>query len=582
MIQRPASLVDILRWRARNDPDRLAYRFLRDGESDEVVLTYAALDHRARAIGALLQSLTKVGDRALLLFPPGLDFITAYFGCLYAGVLAIPTYPPHPAQPERNLSNLLRIAADAKPSLALLPSLLFDAIIAKNSVREEFGNLKLLATDRDDIDVWSTQWRQTKIETNDLAFLQYTSGSTTTPKGVMVSHGNLLHNLNLMEKSFGVTPEEHSVIWLPPFHDMGLIGGLLQPVYSGMPVTLIPHLMFLQRPFRWLQAISRCQATISGGPNFAFDLCVRKIKPEQRELLDLRNWQVAFVGAEPVYHKTLEQFADYFAPCGFRKEAFLPCYGLAESTLMVVGVPKFKSPVMKPLLNAGLQRNEVSISNDLTNDTRTMVGCGTTIFSDQQIRIVNAETHMPCLPGEIGEIWVSSPSVAQGYWEKPAESEYTFGARLADSNEGPFLRTGDLGFLDQGELFITGRLKNLIISEGRNHYSHDIERTVESAHPFIRQTGCAVFSIFNEGREEIIVVAEIEHRLDMKAEEVKKAIREAISMHHGLHVHDIKLTKPGGIPKTTSGKIRHFLCREYYLAGYLKENIYIHEIRNIY
>ena len=277
---------------------------------------------------------------------------------------------------------------------------------------------------------------------------------------------------------------------------MGLMGGILQPLYSGYPVTLIPHMMFLQRPFRWLQAISRFHATTSGGPNFAYDLCIRKIKPEQRELLDLSRWEVAFNGAEPVYHKTLDQFADYFAPCGFRREAFLPCYGLAEATLMVAGGPKARSPVIQNLMSSGLEQNQAIISPTKREDTRTLVSCGQNM-SDQKIRIVNVETLMPCPADQIGEIWVSGPSVASGYWNKPSETEFTFGARLSNSEEGPFLRTGDLGFLHEGELYITGRLKDLIISDGNNHYPNDIERTVESSHPAIRPAGCAAFSINN-------------------------------------------------------------------------------------
>jgi acyl-CoA synthetase (AMP-forming)/AMP-acid ligase II len=414
------------------------------------------------------------------------------------------------------------------------------------------------------------QWQQPEIGSNDIAFLQYTSGSTSTPKGVVLSHGNLLRNLGLIEKCFGISKEDSGVIWLPPYHDMGLIGGILQPIYSGVPFTLMPPLMFLQRPLRWLQTISRFRATISGGPNFAYDLCIKKIKPEQREQLDLSSWVVAFNGAEPVYYKTLDQFADYFAPCGFRREAFVPCYGLAESTLLVAGGPKGRSPKLQHLLDKELKQNQVIFSCEKTKDTRTLVSNGR-CNSDQKVKIVNGDTLIPCQPDEIGEIWVSGPSVASGYWNKPAETEFTFNAQLSDINQGSFLRTGDLGFLHEGELYITGRLKNLIISEGKNHYPHDIERTVESSHSAIRPGGCAVFSILNAKCEDIIIVAEVEHKLFVKTEEIIKAIREAVSVNHGLPIHDIKLTKPGDIPRTTSGKIRHFLCKKNYMASSLKE-----------
>jgi len=570
MTHLPASIVDILRGRAEEQPNQLAYRYLVDGEYEEVSMSYEDLDRKARTIAAILQFSAKEGDRALLIFPPGLDFIVAFFGCLYAKILAVPVYPPHPARLEKNLSNIFRIVDDANPIIALLTSSLCDVIKSRKEIADEFGKIKLLSTDNDDINDWANKWKQPVIEKNDLAFLQYTSGSTSVPRGVMISHGNLVHNLGLIEKCFGQSSESRAVIWLPPYHDMGLIGGILQPLYTGYPATLLSHMMFLQRPIRWLQAISRFHATTSGGPNFAYDLCIRKIKPEQREQLDLSRWEVAFNGAEPVYNKTLDQFAEYFIPCGFRREAFLPCYGLAEATLMVAGGPKGRTPVTKNLMNSGLEQNQIIISSEKNNDTRTLVSCGRKI-SDQQIRIVNVETKALCPSNHIGEIWVSGPSVAKGYWNKPLETELTFNARLSNSDEGPFLRTGDLGFLHEGELYITGRLKNLIISDGKNHYSHDIERTVERSHPAIRLAGCAVFSIIDSVNERIIVIAEVEHKLTVNSDEVKKAIRHAVSINHDLHVDDIKLTNPGDIPRTTSGKIRHFLCKTNYMAEAFQE-----------
>jgi len=572
MTHHSTSLVHILRRRAKYQPHRLAYRILKDGEYDEVILTYEDLDRRARSIGAMLQSITTEGDRALLVYPPGIDFIAAYFGCLYAKVLAVPVYPPHPARLERALPLILSIAADARPKVALLNSSLADVIKSKETTRAEFGHIKLLATDDDEIEKWPEHWKQPEIKGDDIAFVQYTSGSTTNPKGVMVSHDNLLHNLELIGKSFGASSESHGVIWLPPYHDMGLIGGILQPLFIGFSVTLIPHMQFLQRPFRWLHAISRFKGTISGGPNFVYDLCVSKIKPEQREQLDLSQWEVAFNGAEPVYHKSLDQFADYFAPCGFRRKAFLPCYGLAESTLMVTGGPIDRPPLMQHLMNPGLEQDRAIISNEKTDDSRTLVSSGQNM-SNQIIRIVNVETLIPCLDDEIGEIWVSGLSVARGYWNNPEETKFTFGARLSNSSEGPFLRTGDLGFLHEGELYITGRIKNLIISGGKNHYPHDIERIVESSHTAIRPAGSAVFSITNSESEDIVVVVEIFHRIEVKTEEVLAAIRSAVSLHHGMQLYDIIITKPGGIPRTTSGKIKHFFCKKEYMAGNLTEII---------
>jgi len=566
----PSSLVDILRWRAKNQPSRLAYRYLTDGEQNEVVFTYEELDQRARLIGALLQVSVNAGDRVLLLFPPGLDFIAAFFGCLYAGVIAVPAYPPHPARLERMLPIIRGIAANADPAAALVTSSLFDVITSHPNIKAELGNIKLLVTDNDEIPDQADKWQQPAIQGNDIAFLQYTSGSTTTPRGVMVSHNNLLHNLGLIEKYFGQSGESHAVIWLPPYHDMGLVGGILQPLFTGYPVTLMPHLLFLQQPFRWLQAISRYRATTSGGPNFAYDLCIRKTKPEQREQLDLKSWEVAFNGAEQVYHKTLDRFADYFAPCNFRREAFLPCYGLAEATLLVSGGPKTKSPSIRHLVNAGLEQNKVIVSPTSREDTRTLVSCGQ-IMSEQKIRIVDTATRIPCSADEVGEIWVSGSSVASGYWNDPTGTALTFGAQLSDNTEGIFLRTGDLGFMQDGELYITGRLKDLIIYDGNNHYPNDIERSVEMSHPAIRPAGCAAFSVNNSGGERLVIIAEIEHRPDVKSEEIIKAIRKAVSVHHELPVEDIRLTAAGGIPRTPSGKIKHYLCKTNYMTGNLKE-----------
>ncbi|MFD2201718.1 fatty acyl-AMP ligase [Shivajiella indica] len=574
MISTPTTLVEILKWRGKNQSDKLALRFLKDGELDEVTLNYGELDLRARALGAQLQVSVKAGERVLLLLPPGLDFIVAYFACIYSNTIAVPLPPPHPARLEFTLTNTFRIIKDALPTAAILNPSLYEAILADTKILNQFRGIKLVLTMEDSVKDWAESWKETKIKGDDIAFLQYTSGSTTAPKGVMVSHGNLIHNLGLIENSFGQTGKSETVIWLPPYHDMGLIGGILQPLYTGNPVTLIPHLLFLQRPIRWLQAISRYKATTSGGPNFAYDLCLRKVRPEQRDLLDLSSWEVAFNGAEPVSYATMEQFADYFASCGFRLKSFLPCYGLAESTLLVTGGPKCRLPVAENIDKAGLEKDQVILTKEKNNATKTVVGCGQ-IRENQTIKIVDPETQKICSPDQIGEIWVSSPSVAKGYWNKPLETSSTFGAHFPDSGEGPFLRTGDLGFIHKRELFITGRLKSLIIVDGKNYYSHDIERTVQESHPSISPLGCAVFSVENSGKEQIIVIAEVPFKSLDNTEEVKKSIKRSISENHDLPVQDIRLVLPGSIPKTTSGKIKHFVCRQNYLSNTLKELIHI-------
>lgn len=570
MKETPATLIDILQWRAANYSHALAFRFLKDGEYDETLLTYESLNNAARSIAALLQSSVKPGDRVVLLFQPGLDFITAFFGCLYAKVLAVPAYPPHPARIEIALPFIRNIIIDSGAAAILLNKSLYDSINFRNIIKAEFKNIKLLAIDNEEANTLHNQWQQPGIRRNDIAYLQYTSGSTSASKGVMISHENLMHNMHFIEKSFGVSENDHGVIWLPPYHDMGLIAGILQPVYSGTPFTLMPHLMFLQRPLRWLQTISRFNATISGAPNFAYDLCTKKIKQEQIEQLNLSSWRVAFNGAEPVYYKTLNQFANHFAPCGFRKKAFVPCYGLAESTLLVSASSKNNSPLSQHFLKSGLAQNRVIALPEETEETHTLVSCGKA-NAELKVKIVNPETMIACAADEIGEIWINGYSVANGYWNKPGETASAFNAMLADYDEETFLRTGDLGFLHADELYVTGRLKNIIISEGKNHYPQDIERTVEACHPFVRKGGCAVFSIQNNIHEDIIIIVETERTLLLKEEEIYKAIREAVSVNHGLYVNEIKLTKPGAIPKTTSGKTKHFLCKKYYLEGNLKE-----------
>jgi acyl-CoA synthetase (AMP-forming)/AMP-acid ligase II len=552
----------------------IAFRFLIDGETEESVITFAELDRRARSIAVRLQANAMAGHRALLLFPPGMDFITAFFGCLYAGVIAVPAYPPHPVRPEKSLAILQRIVADATPTLALVPESVHTALAGSSTMTSGLLGIRFLVTDKEDRNHPPDDWRPPAISADSIAFLQYTSGSTSLPKGVILHHSSLLHNLKGIHNNFGLNSHSHCLVWLPPYHDMGLIGGILQPVFSGVSITLMPHMLFLQRPLRWLQAISRMRATVSGGPNFAYDLCLRKIKPEQRETLDLSCWQVAFNGAEPVSLTTMERFAAFFAPCGFRREAFFPCYGLAESTLLVAGGPPGRPTPAMRLLQGPLLQNRVQEASNASQDTVSVVSCGRAV-ADHTISIVHGESRIPCEENEIGEIWVSGPSVAGGYWKKPSETAATFECRLRTGDERPFLRTGDLGFLHEGELYVTGRIKNLIIREGKNHYPHDIERTIEAAHPLVQAGRSAVFAVPANGGEELVVLVEMEHMPGSRKEELLQALRGAVSEDHGLTVHDIRLVKPGGIPRTTSGKVRHFLCREHYLAGTLNDIVAI-------
>jgi acyl-CoA synthetase (AMP-forming)/AMP-acid ligase II len=403
------------------------------------------LDLQAFAIATSLQNLGASGERALLIYPPGLEFIAAFFGCLYAGVVAVPAYPPRRNQ---SLSRLQSIVADAGATIALTTKTVLSNVERQFTQSPTLQALHWLATDNIASDL-AQAWLQPAISSDTLAFLQYTSGSTGTPKGVMVSHGNLLHNEQMIQQAMQHTEKTIVVGWLPLFHDMGLIGNVLQPLYLGIPCILMSPVAFLQRPLRWLQAISRYKATTSGGPNFAYELCVSKITNEQRETLDLSSWDVAFNGAEPVRAETLERFATAFEPYGFRREAFYPCYGMAETTLLVSGGLKAALPVLTTVQGDALEQHRVVSASGENDEVRTLVGCGQTLL-EQQIVIAHPDTLTRCQPPFVGEIWVWGNSVAQGYWNRPEETQTTFRAYLADTGEGPFLRTGDLGFLQDG------------------------------------------------------------------------------------------------------------------------------------
>jgi amino acid adenylation domain-containing protein len=562
-----STLVELLQWRASKQPQQQAYTFLVNGEVEGSYLTYGELDWQARLIATLLQTCANRGERALLLYPPGLEFITVFFGCLYAGVIAVPAYPP---RSNRSMPRLQAIIADAQATIVLTTTNLLADIKRQFIQFPELATMQWLATDQI-TSQGEDKWQQEATLTSDtLALLQYTSGSTAAPKGVKVSHGNLLHNQKLIQLAMEHTTETVFVGWLPLFHDMGLVGNMLQPLYLGIPCILMSPVAFLQKPWRWLQAISRYKATTSGGPNFAYDLCVRKITPEQRATLDLSSWEIAFNGAEPIRKETLEQFAVTFAECGFRREAFYPCYGMAETTLIVSGGSKATPPVLQSVKSSALAQNQIVPASKEEVDVRTLVGCGRPL-PNLKIVIVNPDTLTLCLPSEVGEIWVAGASVTQGYWCRKEQTEYTFRAYLKDIKEGPFLRTGDLGFLYEGELFITGRLKDLIIIRGRNHYPQDIEWTVAKSHPALQADSGAAFSVDVNGEERLVIAQEVQRSYlrNLETEEVIGAIRQAVVEEHEVQVYAVLLLKPGNIPKTSSGKIQRHACRAGFLAGTL-------------
>jgi acyl-CoA synthetase (AMP-forming)/AMP-acid ligase II/acyl carrier protein len=537
------SMVELLASQAADQPDGTAYMFLDDRDGEQPI-TFGELDRRARLIAARLQLELKPGDRALLVYPAGLEFISAFSGCMYAGVVAVPaTYP----KPKRPMPRLQRIAVDCDAHVALstaqtLTTLDPDLLSADGATNQ------WVATDELNNDL-ADLWHRPTVDKSDLAFLQYTSGSTSDPKGVMVSHANLLANLERIRQSFGIGDLEEDVAsstgvsWLPAYHDMGLIGGILTAMYMGGRTVLMSPTSFLQRPMRWLQAISDYNGIISGAPNFAYEYCVRRISAEERATLDLSRWRLAFCGAEPIRSETLVHFAKAFEAAGFQFKSFLPCYGLAESTLLVAGADYRQEPKILPVNRAALAQHRVALA------------CGEPDGSEVG-------------DGEVGEILVQGPSVTQGYWNRPEESEQEFGATVP-GREGKFLRTGDLGFFREGELFVTGRVKDVIIIRGSNHYPQDIEQSAEEAHPAVLPG--AAFALADDSGERLVVV----HQLDRQFrgsdhQEIIQAIRRAIVEQHELDPYGIVLIRQTSLPITSSGKVQRNLCREQYVAGELK------------
>jgi acyl-CoA synthetase (AMP-forming)/AMP-acid ligase II/acyl carrier protein len=558
-----SNLADLLCQRARQLGDKPLFRFARGDNGSEASVTYRALHESAMAVAGRLQSIADVGDRAWLMFPPGLDFVKAFFGCLYAGVVAVPVSPLRRGRPTSSLEEIYRASQPA----AVLSTAAHgrQAEVLYRGMPELLGQ-PWIATDEIERGA-DFDWINPRVDGQQLAFLQYTSGSTAAPKGVMLTHENLLHNSALIQRAFGNTDQSSAVFWLPLYHDMGLIGGIIQPIYCAGSSTLLAPAAFLHRPALWLETISRTHATVSGGPNFAYDLCARKIPVAEREGLDLSRWTVAFTGAEPVRARTLERFTAAFSEYGFREEAFFPCYGLAEATLIVSGGPRSAPPTVLSLDAEELALNRVRDTNGRATSVRLVVGCGDSLPGQRTV-VVDPETHLECSAGQVGEIWVRGPSVAKGYFEQPHATKNAFEAQIADTKEGPFLRTGDLGFLRDGQLFVTGRLKDLIIIRGRNYYPEDIEQTAQQAFDGLRVGYCAAFSVEIEERESLVIVQEIEpRRRDLDTQAALKAIRRAVAEKFDLEVHAIILAKAGTIAKTTSGKTRRSACRDRYLGG---------------
>ncbi len=566
------TIADVLLHRATSQPDQTAYTFLADGATESGSLTYQQLDLQAKAIATQLQAKVKQGDRALLVYPytAGLEFIAAFMGCLYAGVIAVTDYP---RQHIKSLSQYQERIVNSGASIILttqdFADRVKDQLLANPGMALKLKALPWIASDRLDVNI-ATAWQKPDIDSDTLAFLQYTSGSTGNPKGVMVTHGNVLHNSEVIYQSFEHHTDTRILMWLPMFHDMGLIGGVMQPLYTGLPAVLMSPVALAQKPLMWLQAIDKYKITTSGGPNFAYDLLCHKVPPEQRETLDLSSWEIAFTGAEPVRAETLKKFVELYEPCGFKAEAFYPCFGMAEATLFVSGGDAQKLPVVVNLDKTALTEDRVVpvASND--PNAKAVVGCGRGWLGDRLV-IVDPQSLTQCPGDRVGEIWVSSKGVGQGYWQQIEQTEKTFNAYLADTGEGPFLRTGDLGFIQDDELFITGRIKDMMILWGRNHYPQHIEETVENCHPALRPNHGAAFAIEVNGEDQLVVTHEV-NRTDLRnlnVPEVVGAIRKAVGEQNLANVYAVALLKTGSIPKTSSGKIQRRACQSKYLDGSL-------------
>jgi acyl-CoA synthetase (AMP-forming)/AMP-acid ligase II len=551
----PATLVGLLTCRAQDQGRDRAYVALADRGGEEAEIGFAELDRRARALAGRLTEVAAPGERALLLFPSGIEFVVALFACFAAGVIAVPLMPPR-RNAARDAS--ASILADCTPRLAMSTAGLIPGL------KERFArDLTWVASDE------RADAALPEAAAGDVALLQYTSGSTSAPKGVVVTHANLLANLAMIRAGFGNTARSTYVSWLPHYHDMGLIIHLLQSLYLGSLGVLMSPVGFLQRPLNWLHAISDYRAEVSGGPNFGYELCVSRYRAEAMEGIDLSSWRVAIDGAEPVREGTIRRFTETFAPHGFAAATMHPAYGMAEATVLIAAGGRGVAPIMRSLSRSELQQSRLSPPTS-ADDAQIAVGCGRALV-DERIVVVDPDTRCRLGADEIGEIWVAGPNVARGYWANRAATEESFGAAIAGEDEAVWLRTGDLGFLDPGgELFVTGRIKDIIIIRGANHYPQDIEHTVETAHPALAAHGGAAFAVADEhGDERLVVVQEVERSQRHHAEpaQLVARIREAVVSEHDIVPFAVTLLRPGALPKTTSGKIQRAQSRRLWLEG---------------
>jgi acyl-CoA synthetase (AMP-forming)/AMP-acid ligase II/acyl carrier protein len=557
------TLPEILQTRATYTPDTTAYIFLRDGDDDEERITYRELDQAARKIAYHLRLTGAAGDRALMLFPPGLEFVKALFGCFYAGVIAVPAYAP---RKNRSLDRIKMLVVDSGSTLVLSNADISQAIERSFSDLDELKQMKWLIMEDITTDGNIDTGAGVASLPGEVALLQYTSGSTGQPKGVMVTHRNIMRNCDFIRSSFGFSHQSIGVSWLPTFHDMGLVGQIFQPVFTGFTSVLMPPVTFLQKPIRWMKAFSKYRGTMGGAPNFAFDLLADSTTPEEREGLDLSSIKTIYCGAEPIRKSTFDRFADVYKAYGLTPEMLYPCYGMAETTLITSGPPALRGPVYLCVSGNALEKNRIEQVPTDHPDARYLTGVGFP-WLDTRVRIIDPEKLIQCNDEKVGEVWVTGSSVTYGYWNNQEITTAVFQAKLNDEPDTNWLRTGDLGFYHNGELYITGRLKDVIIIHGRNYYPQDIEFHTENSHPALQSNASAAFSVDVDNEEKLVIVAEVQRSFirDLDVNSVCDAIREQISEEFELEVYAIQLLRTASILKTSSGKIQRKACRDGFL-----------------
>ncbi|WP_433574451.1 fatty acyl-AMP ligase [Nocardia brasiliensis] len=567
------TLVELLSARARRQPDETRFIFLGDGENETSALTYGAVDTAARAIAAHLGSIARPGDRVLLLYAPGLDFVEAFYGCLYAGIIAVPVAPPQLSKLETSLARLAAIRKNADAQLLLTTSDIAGQLAAIPGEFDGFDGLETVATDAIERGV-PIDARLPEISPDSIAYLQYSSGSTGQPKGVVLTHHNVLSNNSLVRTCAGLTRESWGVSWLPTYHDMGLLSAVTEPVFSDSTIVSMSPLSFVQQPVRWIAALAKYRAVITAAPNFAYALAVQRVSPERVAEFDLSQVKIALCGAEPIRPAAMARFAGHFAAAGLDARALFPCYGLAEATLFVTGGP----------LGSGVRTRKADPEQLAANrfvpdeaDGREIVSSGRTNHGFTTA-IVDPETLATLPEGRVGEICIAGDSVGQGYWAAPELSARSFGIAIP-GQDGSFLRTGDLGFLLDDELYVTGRLKDLIIVDGHNHYPTDIEATVMASHAALRLDRCVAFQVDGPAHAGLVVIAEIDKGKqvvddaataaagEVRASEIKRAVRTAVGEKHGLRLVDIALVAASTLPLTSSGKLQRYAARTAYASG---------------